>query len=148
MAAAAAALPAAAAALRVLSRSVRLHRAFLLASVQILDSLVVLRDSRIIHCDLKPENVLLKNVESGAWAWALVCCDPGMLRSCSCLVRMLMCARVCRRARGCSARLHAHARVHALLSHADASCACLRRAPLPTCSPWRRRNARLPRRRD
>jgi serine/threonine protein kinase len=27
--------------------------------------MVVLRDSRIIHCDLKPENVLLKNVESG-----------------------------------------------------------------------------------
>ncbi|KAI7842822.1 hypothetical protein COHA_003568 [Chlorella ohadii] len=32
---------------------------------QMLDALVVLRDSRIIHCDLKPENVLLKNVESG-----------------------------------------------------------------------------------
>lgn len=32
---------------------------------QILDAMVVLRDSRIIHCDLKPENVLLKNVESG-----------------------------------------------------------------------------------
>jgi serine/threonine protein kinase len=28
--------------------------------------MAVLRDSRIIHCDLKPENVLLKNVESGA----------------------------------------------------------------------------------
>ena len=33
---------------------------------QILDAMAVLRDSRIIHCDLKPENVLLKNVESGA----------------------------------------------------------------------------------
>ncbi|KAL4855458.1 Dual specificity protein kinase YAK1 [Chlorella vulgaris] len=32
---------------------------------QILDSMAVLRDSRIIHCDIKPENVLLKNVESG-----------------------------------------------------------------------------------
>lgn len=34
--------------------------------MQILDAMAVLRDSRIIHCDLKPENVLLKNVESGA----------------------------------------------------------------------------------
>lgn len=33
--------------------------------MQILDAMAVLRDSRIIHCDLKPENVLLKNVESG-----------------------------------------------------------------------------------
>jgi dual specificity protein kinase YAK1 len=32
---------------------------------QILKTLTVLRDSRIIHCDIKPENVLLKNFESG-----------------------------------------------------------------------------------
>lgn len=31
-----------------------------------LDALVVLRDARVIHCDLKPENVLVKNCESGA----------------------------------------------------------------------------------
>lgn len=33
--------------------------------LQILDALVVLRDSRIVHCDLKPENVLLKTIETG-----------------------------------------------------------------------------------
>ena len=33
---------------------------------QILDALCVLRASRIIHCDLKPENVLLQSAESGA----------------------------------------------------------------------------------
>lgn len=32
---------------------------------QILRALVVLHDSHIIHCDLKPENVLLKSVEGG-----------------------------------------------------------------------------------
>ncbi len=37
----------------------------LLPSLQILDALVVLRDSRIVHCDLKPENVLLKTIETG-----------------------------------------------------------------------------------
>ncbi|KAI9594637.1 kinase-like domain-containing protein [Syncephalis fuscata] len=31
---------------------------------QMLDSLVVLNEARIIHCDLKPENVLLKNLQS------------------------------------------------------------------------------------
>jgi hypothetical protein len=39
------------------------------AWLQILGAMVVLRDSRIIHCDLKPENVLLKNVESGGCLW-------------------------------------------------------------------------------
>ena len=32
---------------------------------QILQALVVLHDSNIIHCDLKPENVLLKSLEGG-----------------------------------------------------------------------------------
>ncbi|KAK9828495.1 hypothetical protein WJX72_000356 [[Myrmecia] bisecta] len=32
---------------------------------QILDALTVLRESNIIHCDLKPENVLLKGLDSG-----------------------------------------------------------------------------------
>mmetsp|Transcript_37239 Transcript_37239/g.105059 ORF Transcript_37239/g.105059 Transcript_37239/m.105059 type:complete len:1166 (-) Transcript_37239:1237-4734(-) len=32
---------------------------------QILDALVVLREARVIHCDLKPENVLLKGLDSG-----------------------------------------------------------------------------------
>ncbi|KAK9863799.1 hypothetical protein WJX84_009568 [Apatococcus fuscideae] len=32
---------------------------------QILDALVVLRDSNIIHCDLKPENVLLRGLDNG-----------------------------------------------------------------------------------
>ncbi|RGB40584.1 hypothetical protein C1646_753161 [Rhizophagus diaphanus] len=31
---------------------------------QLLDSLTILNEARIIHCDLKPENVLLKNLES------------------------------------------------------------------------------------
>ncbi|CAG8781519.1 22794_t:CDS:2, partial [Gigaspora margarita] len=31
---------------------------------QLLDALTVLNEARIIHCDLKPENVLLKNLES------------------------------------------------------------------------------------
>lgn len=39
---------------------------------QILDALVVLRDSRIVHCDLKPENVLLKTIETGG-CWGRVC---------------------------------------------------------------------------
>ncbi|CAG8571761.1 13206_t:CDS:2, partial [Ambispora leptoticha] len=33
-------------------------------TAQLLDSLTVLNEARIIHCDLKPENVLLKNLES------------------------------------------------------------------------------------
>lgn len=33
--------------------------------LQILRALVVLHDSNIVHCDLKPENVLLKSLESG-----------------------------------------------------------------------------------
>ncbi|OZJ02858.1 hypothetical protein BZG36_03219 [Bifiguratus adelaidae] len=33
-------------------------------SAQLLDALTVLNEARIIHCDLKPENVLLKNLES------------------------------------------------------------------------------------
>lgn len=33
--------------------------------MQILDALTVLRESNIIHCDLKPENVLLKSLDSG-----------------------------------------------------------------------------------
>lgn len=32
---------------------------------QILNALAVLRDARIIHCDLKPENVLLRGLDSG-----------------------------------------------------------------------------------
>ena len=33
--------------------------------LQILDALAVLHTEGIIHCDLKPENVLLKGVETG-----------------------------------------------------------------------------------
>ena len=33
--------------------------------MQILDALTVLREANIIHCDLKPENVLLKGMETG-----------------------------------------------------------------------------------
>lgn len=33
--------------------------------MQILDALIVLREAHIIHCDLKPENVLLKGLDSG-----------------------------------------------------------------------------------
>ncbi|CAG8568050.1 8264_t:CDS:2, partial [Acaulospora morrowiae] len=33
-------------------------------TAQLLDALTVLNEARIIHCDLKPENVLLKNLES------------------------------------------------------------------------------------
>nr|CAG8579112.1 7095_t:CDS:2 [Entrophospora candida] len=35
-----------------------------LFTAQLLDALTVLNEARIIHCDLKPENVLLKNLES------------------------------------------------------------------------------------
>ncbi len=35
------------------------------AALQILDALTVLREANIIHCDLKPENVLLKSLDSG-----------------------------------------------------------------------------------
>lgn len=38
--------------------------------MQILDALAVLRDARVIHCDLKPENVLVKSCESGTLEWA------------------------------------------------------------------------------
>eukprot|EP00158_Paraphelidium_tribonemae_P007829 Partr_v1_DN28372_c0_g1_i2_m78822 putative dual-specificity tyrosine-(Y)-phosphorylation regulated kinase len=41
--------------------SINLVRLF---ATQILSCLCVLADSRIIHCDLKPENVLLKNLDS------------------------------------------------------------------------------------
>jgi dual specificity protein kinase YAK1 len=34
-------------------------------TLQILDALAVLHTEGIIHCDLKPENVLLKGVETG-----------------------------------------------------------------------------------
>ena len=34
-------------------------------SVQILECLAVLRENSIIHCDLKPENVLLQSLNSG-----------------------------------------------------------------------------------
>lgn len=37
----------------------------LLGTLQILDALAVLHTEGIIHCDLKPENVLLKGVETG-----------------------------------------------------------------------------------
>lgn len=37
-----------------------LTNALVTAALQILDALCVLRTSQIIHCDLKPENVLLK----------------------------------------------------------------------------------------
>lgn len=33
-------------------------------TAQLLDALTVMNEARIIHCDLKPENVLLKNLES------------------------------------------------------------------------------------
>ncbi|KAG9306830.1 hypothetical protein G9A89_005731 [Geosiphon pyriformis] len=33
-------------------------------TAQLLDALTILNEARIIHCDLKPENVLLKNLES------------------------------------------------------------------------------------
>ncbi|KAF9971404.1 dual specificity protein kinase yak1 [Actinomortierella ambigua] len=35
-------------------------------TAQLLDALCVLNEARIIHCDLKPENVLLKNLETPA----------------------------------------------------------------------------------
>ena len=34
-------------------------------TAQILDTLIVLREAKVIHCDLKPENVLLKGADSG-----------------------------------------------------------------------------------
>ncbi|ODQ68188.1 kinase-like protein, partial [Nadsonia fulvescens var. elongata DSM 6958] len=33
-------------------------------SQQLLDSLIVLKEARLIHCDLKPENILLKSLDS------------------------------------------------------------------------------------
>ncbi|KAI8149476.1 kinase-like domain-containing protein [Fennellomyces sp. T-0311] len=41
--------------------SLNLVRVF---ALQLLDSLILLKKARIIHCDLKPENVLLKSVKS------------------------------------------------------------------------------------
>ena len=51
------------------------------AAVQILDALVVLRDARIIHCDLKPENVLVQNCESGGRCCAAVPACAALLRA-------------------------------------------------------------------
>ena len=38
------------------------------ARAQILDTLCVLHEARIIHCDLKPENVLVQNADTGTAA--------------------------------------------------------------------------------
>ena len=32
--------------------------------LQVLDALILIRNARIIHCDIKPENILLKSNES------------------------------------------------------------------------------------